>query len=63
MNEELGFVDHIFSDKTGTLTSNNMQLTHIAMCSKNKNLNIIELCFGPTKITLEIDKSKNLSQR
>ena len=31
LNEDLGKIDYIFSDKTGTLTSNEMQLREIAV--------------------------------
>lgn len=31
LNEDLGKIDYIFSDKTGTLTSNEMQLREIAI--------------------------------
>ena len=31
LNEDLGKVEYVFSDKTGTLTSNEMQLREIAI--------------------------------
>ena len=31
LNEDLGKIDYVFSDKTGTLTSNEMQLREIAI--------------------------------
>ena len=34
LNEDLGKIDYIFSDKTGTLTSNEMQLREIAIKGK-----------------------------
>lgn len=33
LNEDLGKVEYVFSDKTGTLTSNEMQLREIAIKS------------------------------
>lgn len=35
LNEDLGKIDYIFSDKTGTLTSNDMQLRMINMKGEN----------------------------
>lgn len=31
LNEDLGKIDYVFSDKTGTLTSNEMQLREVAI--------------------------------
>jgi phospholipid-transporting ATPase len=35
INEELGQIEFIFTDKTGTLTSNDMQYKHCVIGSKN----------------------------
>ena len=34
LNEDLGKVEYVFSDKTGTLTSNEMQLRMVAIKAK-----------------------------
>ena len=31
LNEDLGKIDYVFSDKTGTLTANEMQLREVAI--------------------------------
>ena len=42
LNEDLGKVDYIFSDKTGTLTSNEMQLRELAIKGVSLGVNGIK---------------------
>jgi magnesium-transporting ATPase (P-type) len=46
LSEELGQVEHILSDKTGTLTQNNMVLEKITVSDKVFEINQVEKYFN-----------------
>uniref|UniRef100_A0A671N5Y7 Phospholipid-transporting ATPase n=1 Tax=Sinocyclocheilus anshuiensis TaxID=1608454 RepID=A0A671N5Y7_9TELE len=54
LNEELGQVEYVFTDKTGTLTENNMELRE---CCVDGHVYVLQIHFGPQ---YTFDKRKEL---
>lgn len=58
LNEELGMISHIFSDKTGTLTQNIMEFQKFTAGSQaygKSNPKLIEYAPGITNVNFEDD--------
>lgn len=61
LNEELGQISHIFSDKTGTLTSNSMDFRKMSIRGVKYGLGMTEISKSIEKINHNLSSSKSLT--